>query len=620
MQRSGEFGTAEYLCFRPTENSLSRQIKKPAHSSVAHPIDSQTEEGLKRPKPAYERVAWHQRPFLLSLIAAILLWASFAPLGWWPLAWIATAPWIVLIAKRESMMGRRAYRKVWATGLFHWLAMVYFVTIPHWAGWFGWMLMGVYLSIYIPLFVFFGRCLVYGLKIPVVIAAPTAWVSVELVRAHLFTGLGVVQISHSMFRVPIMIQTADLAGGIGTGFLVVLVTACLVDIFLRWMAERSISKFPQQSWKTVLISRGVTILAVVAFILGYGFWSLSIDPVPRSNNLPPTLLKAALIQGSIDTIFPKTEQEVEDYYQRQFDEYRDLTIAARQSTHEPLDLIVWPESKFPVPVYSTKQPTSEIDENAQNKLASNVELPLMVRLVQGAMEARGEEPGSRPFNDTVPMLTGGTVMDPVKDYYFGSAILFSKDGQFNKTYNKNHRVMFGEYIPFGEFYPAIYDLSPIGRPMTKGDGPKVLEVKDFKIAPNVCFESTVGHLIRDHVNELAASGREPDILANLTDDGWFFGTSCLDMHLGANVFRAIENRKPHLVIANTGFSAHIDSNGRLLQVGPRRDKDILFVEVPKENRPKSLYRIVGDWPAMFCLAMCFVATIVSIRKQKKSRG
>jgi apolipoprotein N-acyltransferase len=75
--------------------------------------------------------------------------------------------------------------------------------------------------------------------------------------------------------------------------------------------------------------------------------------------------------------------------------------------------------------------------------------------------------------------------------------------------------------------------------------------------------------------------------------------------LACNVFRAVELRKPMLVAANTGFSAHIDGSGRLLQVGPRRQPDALRAEVRADGR-RSPYRLVGDWPAVAMTAIAVV--------------
>ena len=65
------------------------------------------------------------------------------------------------------------------------------------------------------------------------------------------------------------------------------------------------------------------------------------------------------------------------------------------------------------------------------------------------------------------------------------------------------------------------------------------------------------------------------MLVNLTNDGWFWGSSELDLHLMCGVFRAVECRKPMVIAANTGFSAVIDADGRILFQGPRRDTDVV---------------------------------------------
>ena len=86
------------------------------------------------------------------------------------------------------------------------------------------------------------------------------------------------------------------------------------------------------------------------------------------------------------------------------------------------------------------------------------------------------------------------------------------------------------------------------------------------------------------------------MLVNLTNDGWFWGSSELDMHLACGVFRAVECRKPLLIAANTGFSAWIDGDGRIAAQGPRRDADSLLAEPRLDQRPQLVsgpWRLVG---------------------------
>jgi apolipoprotein N-acyltransferase len=133
----------------------------------------------------------------------------------------------------------------------------------------------------------------------------------------------------------------------------------------------------------------------------------------------------------------------------------------------------------------------------------------------------------------------------------------------------------------------------------------------MSMAPNICFESTVPHLIRWQIASLKRSGQSPDLLVNVTNDGWFKGSSILDFHLACAVFRAVENRLPALIAANTGFSAFVDGDGRIVQRGPRRSEAVIYAEVRQDGR-QSWYQRLGDLPAGACLLFCVVSAVFGI--------
>ena len=158
--------------------------------------------------------------------------------------------------------------------------------------------------------------------------------------------------------------------------------------------------------------------------------------------------------------------------------------------------------------------------------------------------------------------------------HFNSALLVTPQGEIAGRYDKLHPVMFGEYIPLAKQWSWLARITPIGAGLDAGRQAEAFEVAGVKIAPNICYESTLSHLIRGQVEDLRRRGQEPDLLINQTNDGWFWGSSELDLHLICGVFRAVECRKPFLIAANTGFSAWIDSNGRIVEQGPRHDRRI----------------------------------------------
>ncbi|MCA1685960.1 MAG: apolipoprotein N-acyltransferase, partial [Planctomycetia bacterium] len=142
-----------------------------------------------------------------------------------------------------------------------------------------------------------------------------------------------------------------------------------------------------------------------------------------------------------------------------------------------------------------------------------------------------------------------------------------------------------------------------------GREPAWMEMGPYRIAAAICFEDTVPHLVRRFFSE-AKDGRHPDLLLNLSNDGWFCreqgdgyrGSSEHSMHLAVSVFRAVENRVPLARAANTGVSAIVDGSGRVLKSLPTMKQDVLVGEVPLDDRV-GLYSSWGDWVGQTCLAV-----------------
>ena len=108
-------------------------------------------------------------------------------------------------------------------------------------------------------------------------------------------------------------------------------------------------------------------------------------------------------------------------------------------------------------------------------------------------------------------------------------------------------------------------------------------------------------------------------MVNVTDDGWFYGHTALDQHLACNVMRAVENRKPLIVAANTGLSAIIDSNGEIINRGGRRRSEVLVSEIPR-HPTSALYAKVGDWPVAGMAILCVLAILLPPLKKQNSQS
>src|SRR5207237_2965743 len=114
-----------------------------------------------------------------------------------------------------------------------------------------------------------------------------------------------------------------------------------------------------------------------------------------------------------------------------------------------------------------------------------------------------------------------------------------------------------------------------------------------------CYEDTDPYLARQYVRPGSAAPTV-DFLLNISNDGWFDGTSEHEEHLAICRFRAIECRRAIARAVNMGISAVVDGNGRVIAL-PRADwtrskkvAAVLTAAVPIDHRV-SLYARFGDW-------------------------
>jgi len=534
---------------------------------------------------------WHDTTLGHAVVGAALYWAALPPVDLWPLAWIAPVWWVLLVRRRE-LSGRRPYVVLWLAGFGFWLAAFHWLRLPHWATSFGWIALAFYLGFYLPAFVALGRVAVHRLRVPVIVAAPVVWTGLELVRAHLLTGITMGALSHTQYRWIELIQISDLAGAYAVDFVVMLAAACLARMV----------PCDGKGWALWPLAPAGLVLAAALF---YGWMRLDGDcQVPG--------LRIALVQGSVD-IELKHDPSRQKLIHRH---YRDLTEEAARR-FESLDLIIWPETMF-------RETLVTFDEDAAPPEDWQYGEAQFRWAVEETSRRSRNEMADLALRSGVPLVLG------VDAYHYGaggverfnSAAYVDRTGRLRDRYDKMHRVLFGEYVPFADRFPWLQKLTPLPVSLDAGRRPVAFELKTLRIAPNICYESVLPQVIRRQVNLLAREGREPDVLVNLTNDGWFWGSSELDMHLVCGVFRAVECRKPFLIAANTGFSAWIDGDGRILARGPRRAPEVLLAEVAGDAR-SSFYLRHGDLPAGCCLAACGLLAAVGLwvwRAKRSDRG
>ena len=551
----------------------------------------------------------------MALLSAFLLWCCFTPVNASPLAWVALVPLLLLV--RMEHRTRWMYSGIYVTGLLGQLATLQWMRLGDPTMYIAWGALSLYVAIYGVLFVAISRQAVHRWSVPLVLAAPMVWTGLEYARAYLLTGFSWYYLGHSQYRWLEIIQISDLVGAYGISFVIAACASALALLVPHsWMIRFRLVHPTTGPVTAAGLTLGQLIQVGAAgclFIatLSYGYArraQADFQPGPR----------VALIQGNFLASLRVAPPPAEDVF-------RTHLILMAQAVREQPDIIVWPESMFPWPLLEaaegiTDDQLAEVAPYAKPDVWRNDYFRDMLAtesqrtgaaLVMGLNAARAETSRIHQYN---------------------SAQFIRPDVGLAGRYDKLHRVPFGEYIPLRESLPWLSRFTPYRGEwgLDRGQGPAVFEYGKWRMTPIICFEDTVPHLVRSAVaagsdNE---TGKEIDLLVNLTNDGWFHGSSELDQHLITATFRAVECRTPLVRAVNTGISAIIDGDGAILdpevfidgdarknQPRPARTRArdpetgawhkqlnaALVHTVPLDSR-RSLYVRFGDWFAILCCA------------------
>ncbi|MHB9071979.1 MAG: apolipoprotein N-acyltransferase [Desulfobaccales bacterium] len=195
-----------------------------------------------------------------------------------------------------------------------------------------------------------------------------------------------------------------------------------------------------------------------------------------------------------------------------------------------------------------------------------------------------------------------------RERYFNRAYLLSLQAEVLGYYDKAHLVPYGEYVPLGRFFPFIGKMVPMVGDFAEGPVGATVSLPDGAVGPLVCYESIFPYLSRAQVQNGAR------LLINITNDAWFGKTAAAYQHLSMAVLRAVENRVSLARAANTGFSAFIGPDGRILW------RSNLFVEAAHSLGIPwlpggSFYSRFGDVVAWACVLLSCLGLVLGLTRR-----
>ena len=497
----------------------------------------------------------------LAVLSGILLTASFPPLGLSFLAWFALVPLLISISNESPS---KAFRLGFITGTVHYLSLIYWIVIV--LGRYG--NLNIFLSsfacffvcIYLALFIALFSTLAASLKNTRFAALFTAtfWVGLETVRTQYLIEFPWCLLGYTQYKNLYLIQIADILGVYGVSFMIVLINGLIFHLFLGSLygttQKKGIGFLKWEIPIACLITMG---------ILGYGHYRLSEGQDQNENH---QVLKVVIVQGNIDQSLKWDPA----YQVKTLETYLKLT---RENYDFKPGLIVWPETSIPF----------FFQDN--NKLSRK--LPSMVQ----------ESKASLLFGSPAYQRTSGTIK------YYNRAYLIAPDANPPQSYDKVHLVPFGEYVPLRKLLSFINRLVPAAGDFAKGEEIVTINYEHLSMGVLICFEAIFPEIARVHTTKGA------NILVNITNDAWFGKTSAPYQHLAMTVFRAVENRRPLIRSANTGFSAFIGPQGKIIARSSLFCEETLTVSPDISNSNLTFYTRSGD---IFAFSMLLISLIKSV--------
>lgn len=377
-------------------------------------------------------------------------------------------------------------------------------------------------------------------------------------------------LGNTLIAYPAIAQGASLGGVSLLTFLPVFAGAAL--FYVRKVRGRG-------AWAALALS-----LAVVFAVKAYGEHRLAVIAATPTENF-----RVGLVQHNMEEV-EKIAQRTsganafDQIVTRLISKNKELAAGAARP-----DLLLWPETAYPL-VFPTPFGRSRnwLAEGYANLVRANIS-ELGIPLLFGAYETTGDQD-------------------------FNAAILLGAEGAVRATYRKFALLVFGEYMPFSDWVPALKTLNPQMGNFGVGSGPLPLPFRhgdhDIPLGVNICYEA----ILPEYMRALRVSGAR--LFVNLTKDSWFGDTFEPWQHLQLSALRSVEHGIPMVRITNTGLSGVITPTGatRLISLPFREAYAVVDIAVPKDA-PITVYTKLGEWFAWACLLTALFLGTWAFRKR-----
>lgn len=463
-----------------------------------------------------------------AALSGILYFLAFAGFDVWPLTFVCLVPLYL------SLIGQTPKRATWLgllTGLamnlggFYWLvnmlrtfsgfstAICLFFTVIVCAYQGGRLALLGWLH---------GRATARGWPAAAVFVA--AFAASELLYPLLFPWY----YAATVHQVPALIQLADLGGPILVGLVLVGVNVAIAEPLRARLAARRerVARGASSERVAPAVDRRVVGAGAVGLVVALLYGALRI-PMVNARVASAEPARVGYVQGNMG-LMAKRQNPGEGLRR-----HRTMTSELRD---KGVDLVVWSETSATAPA---REDLAMKTSFYRDRFAASLGVPTIF----GAVLYR---------------------VDPDRERWFNTALSTDIKGDVKGRYDKQYLLAFGEYLPFGDTFPILYEWSPHSGRFSAGTSlePVPVDVNGAEHAVSVliCYED----ILPGFTNRMVAHA-DPELLVNMTNDAWFGDTTEPWQHLALAKFRAVEHRRFLVRSTNSGVSAIIDPNGAIVE-------------------------------------------------------
>jgi apolipoprotein N-acyltransferase len=170
-------------------------------------------------------------------------------------------------------------------------------------------------------------------------------------------------------------------------------------------------------------------------------------------------------------------------------------------------------------------------------------------------------------------------------------VVWNPAGKIVGTFEKVHRVPFGEYVPYRSLISHLANLSAVPTDAVPGHGSGLLRTPAGPLGTLVSFEVFYAGRSRTSVR----AGAEMLIVPTNTSS---YGTAQVPtQEVAADVVQATETGRNLVQAAPTGYSSVVTQRGQVLQRSVLGRRQVLLASVPL-RRGFTLYDHLGDLPVL----------------------